>query len=159
MGQTCGKEACDAFASQLEGEEKLAHQRGNDCKERWYYDCNVDGEGCRIFDPLPPPGTHPRLFFTESEIPGLAAKFTCTADDGIGNYMKGLLKAGTQLLAQQASRISELPFEERENPGQETIEKFLTPDFARNDSMFLAFVKVCCLHPHVLGKQALKENA
>lgn len=142
MGQYCGKESCDAFADNLERDGKLAHQRGKDCKERWYSDCETDSDGCRVFDQLPPPGTHPRLFFTEAEIPALLARFTCTADDSVGYYMKGLLNVGMNVVAQQELKLSELSPSERETPGQETIEKFLTSDPARNDALFLAYVHV-----------------
>lgn len=85
MGQACCKIACEKYAEHLEQTEQLCHQRAPDSTERWYQAADVDADGCRKFPALPEPGKHPRLLFTEAEIPFLLARYT--SSDGVGELL------------------------------------------------------------------------
>lgn len=82
MGQASCKVACEKYAEHLEQTGQLCHQRARESQDRWYQAADVDEDGCRKFPALPEPGTHPRLLFTEAEIPFLLARYTSC--DGIG---------------------------------------------------------------------------
>jgi hypothetical protein len=86
MGQASCKVACDKYSEHLERTGQLHRQRGRESEERWYQRVDVDNTGCRKFLGLPEAGVHPRLLFTETEVPSLLARYTCS--DGIGNLLR-----------------------------------------------------------------------
>jgi hypothetical protein len=94
-------------------------------------DVAVDANGCRVFPRLPPTGHHPRLFFTEEEIPALAARHTHST-------IKEKLNKNTELCVRAFrsyfASIMALSESERMNPNRETLNLYFKEDGNRNDS-------------------------
>lgn len=103
MGQASCKVACEKYAEHLEQTGQLCHQRPRESTDRWYQSADVDPDGCRRFPALPEPGRHPRLLFTEAEIPFLLARYTSC--DGIGELLGKNLAFGERKLVNSHTHI------------------------------------------------------
>lgn len=120
----------------------------------WHSDVIVDKNGCRKLPQLPPPGQHPRLFFTSSEIPALSARFTHSE---IGHILQGVLKSiERSFLNSYYNSIDSLSHEELTKPSKTTIERFFTADDGRNVSLLAAFVSGFMNDDDVLVEKAKK---
>lgn len=117
MGAANCKEKCDAL---------------DISSSPWYAEVEVDKNGCRKFARLPPPGTHPRLFFTEDEIPALIARFK---HPKVGDKLMKVLGATVKVFRAFAARVDELSEEERNSPTDGTIRDFFMIDETRNTGL------------------------
>lgn len=127
MGNVYCKEKCSRFTDRLANKESPSLPT---CP--WYANVEVDWNGCRKFSPLPPPGSHPRLFFTANEVPEIVARFTCSE---IGPNLKDQLRATRDGFLKQINidGFATLSDEEKTNPStQETVELFFKSDAGRN---------------------------
>lgn len=122
MGATISREECEEFVAKCELGEQYA------C----YEDVAVDSNGCRKFAPLPPPGEHPRLFFTKEEIPQLYARIKSKP---IWDKVHKVLGATMKVYLAYSERVDSLPEEERVNPGEQTIREFFVVDETRNTGL------------------------
>lgn len=136
MGAAQCKEACDTFAKGIEA-KKEASPSGQCNSVPWYLDVKVDEEGCRVFPPLPPKGSHPRLMFTENEIPALLARHTHT-------FLKGVLQGNAEqnlgMFRAYHQRVNNLSPEERANPSRKTLDEFFRKDEARNNYFLTSYI-------------------
>ncbi|KAI0561657.1 Chondroitin AC/alginate lyase [Gracilaria domingensis] len=125
MGGVLCKEQLSGFCKTIEDGKSQ-----NNSGLPWHSEVEVDWNGCRRFPALPPPGNHPRLFFTAEEIPGVLARFTHTE---IGDELKSVLtNVKKAFLKQFYAKLEDLSKEEVEKPSKATIEQFFTPDEIRN---------------------------
>jgi hypothetical protein len=152
MGAVQCKEACDAFARELEARSEANRGTGQEQGDAvpWYSDVRVDSNGCRIFPPLPPAGQHPRLLFTESEVPALVARHTHT-------HLRGILssnaRAAVEYIRRYHENFSSLSPEERAHPGRKTLDAYFTKDETRNNHLLTAYV-----HAFVTGDGDLQAT-
>lgn len=125
MGGVFCKEKCAQFGRNIDAE---AHDSEPCCP--WYSNVEVDWNGCRKFPRLPPPGEHPRLFFTADEIPRIVARFTHSE---MGPTFQRLLNDSVRGFLSYYEKIDSLSAEEKSNPiARETIDEFFKPDEGRN---------------------------
>jgi hypothetical protein len=151
MGAVQCKEACDSFVSHID--QKTRNSVLRDVSEvPWYSAGTVDGNGCRISPSLPPPGQHPRLFLTESEIPLVLARFSCS-QKGISGVLDKVTVTCLNAFRLWYAQYSELPEPERTAPSQDTVEKFFTEDATRGDIWL-----TCFIHGFRNGDQSLMDN-
>jgi len=121
MGGTIGKESCDEFDASC-----------GDAQQPWYKDIEVDDNGCRKFRRLPPPGVHPRLFFTKEEIPQLRARMK---HPKIWDKLYKVLDATMKIYKAYSVKVNALSPEERTCPTEATIREFFKADEARNTGL------------------------
>lgn len=128
MGVAASKERCDEFCEQINAHDGKSTATGLP----WYTEVKVDGQGCRKFAKLPPPGTHPRLFFTKEEIPALVARFKHST---VYDKLNKVLGATLKVYRAYAERVGALSDAERENPTETTIRAFFVIDETRNSGL------------------------
>lgn len=132
MGGVLCKESCDKFEASV---EKERCERSASCP--WYSNVEVDWNGCRKFTRLPPPGQHPRLFFTKSEIPRIVARFRKSE---LGPTLRRCLYDAMRPIQELYNKIEALPEEEKLNPSsKETIDEYFKPNENRNVVILSAY--------------------
>ncbi|CAN8077228.1 unnamed protein product [Agarophyton chilense] len=133
MGGVLCKE--ELFSFQTHIEERKSRTL---CRVPWHSEVEVDCNGCRKFRSLPPPGQHPRLFFSAEDLPSILTRFTHTE---IGDVLRTILhNVKTAFLNDFYAKFEELSTEEVEHPSKTTIEKFFTPDEIRNVGLLGTYV-------------------
>lgn len=143
MGLSQCKQACDTFQQHVDtNPARQCPSSGillQNAECPWYLNVEVDETGCRKFPALPPPGQHPRLFFTKDEIPMLAARFTGSST--FSRILRGSLEVSTRDFRNWYRRVQgEVDASEMKNPSRKTVERFLVEDAARNDAWLLSFI-------------------
>lgn len=136
MGAAQCKQACNDLTTKLDT-QKTSGEQGYCLSAPWYSDVEVDANGCRIFPQIPPPGHHPRLLFTEEEIPALLAKHT-------HSELRDILRSNTSqavaMFRRYHAEIAALSDTERTNPGRETLIKFFKVDEQRNNCLLSTYI-------------------
>lgn len=133
MGGVFAKGICEEFCYGVENEPL----RGKDeCP--WYSDVEVDSNGCRKFSALPPPGEHPRLYFTETDIPRIFARFSHSE---LGPQLRKILRHCKDVFLKQSFQdYAALSEEEQESPTlKEIVDTWFTPNEQRCVNMLGAY--------------------
>lgn len=133
MGGTLCKESCDRFRQGLDNQGPICSSNP------WYANVQLDWNGCRKFNALPPPGQHPRLFFTKDEIPHILARFTHSE---ISSELKRHLEHLRNGFLKTFDLKDDLPNELHINskPSRQLIEKMFIHSADRNICMLGAYV-------------------
>lgn len=131
MGGVLCKDACEEFSKAYCGKETAESELP------WFANVDVDWNGCRKLPRLPPPGQHPRLFFTKEEIPRIVARFTHSE---IGPQLQSTLSRARTLFLQYYEQVHSLSREEILNPmKKETIDAFFIADDTKNVNLLSAY--------------------
>lgn len=132
MGGMICKETCKAFCEEF-CDEKSEKQSSLP----WFSNVEVDWNGCRKLARLPPPGQHPRLFFTKEEIPRILARLTHSE---VGPQLQSILKDAQTMFLQDYSKMHVLSHEEVMNPfKREIIDEFFIAEDKKNVNMLAAY--------------------
>lgn len=137
MGAAQCKQACDDFCYPTNSEDTPCSERTVPISP--FCNVPVQKNGCRQFPRLPPPGQHPRLFFTAEELPQIVARFHTS---GISTQMHAILRAMVNSFTKYYEDFQLLAPKEQECPtSRETIDKFFVIDEARHSCVFGAYVQ------------------
>lgn len=119
--------------------ELVSNRCENSSSTPWFSDVETDWNGCRKFPRLPPPGEHPRLLFTKSEIPKLLARFSHTE---IAPQLERILTGSAKDFLNRYEKVTtSLPSEELQNPtSKETVQEFLKTDEHECTTFLSAYV-------------------
>jgi hypothetical protein len=137
MGAAQCKQACDAFAKEVGASAKSTLLSPD--SQPWYSAAEVDENGCRVFPKLPRPGQHPRLLFTEEEVPMMAARLTSTQLQ-MTPVLKKVLQNSLTVFQAWYTRMINVGQAEMANPSLNTIQSFFVSDATRGDIFLLAYV-------------------
>jgi len=87
----------------------------------------VDESGCRILSELPPPGVHPRIFFTQEDMPALKKR---VLESNIGRIMQA--HHDDQFKRYRMDQVREIGSLDLSNPTAEQVKKYFRKDEGRN---------------------------
>lgn len=131
MGGVLGKEQCDLYCDNI--------RKKCNSSFPWSDDAEVDWNGCRKLPRLPPPGQHPRLFFTAEELPWIYSRFFLTP---LSKLLKdNLVAAKNEFLKHHYAPIEALSEEDLVDPlAEDVVDKFFKADPGRNMGMLGAYI-------------------
>lgn len=137
MGAAQCKQACDDFGCNIDATTTSSTGGDSSAVVPWYLDVEVDSDGCRVLQPLPPCGEHPRLLFTKAEIPSLVARHTHTS---LQSILGSNLAESVRAFRRYHAAFSALSTKERKNPSRQTLDEFFTKDERRNEYFLSSYI-------------------